>query len=45
MIYVPPRLEVLTFLAKENVLLITSSANISDQMEALWSDGFDQKSN
>ena len=38
--YVPPNLEIVKFSIKDNILIITSSRNASEQMEALWSDGF-----
>ena len=41
--YTSPKMDFLLFLSEEQVLLITSSKDTSDQMNALWSDGFSKK--
>ena len=40
--YHPPKMDVIILLSKENISLVTSSMNLLDQMDALWSDGFNK---
>lgn len=40
--YVPPTLTFFSFSGKENILLITASYDVTNPLEALWSDGFNK---